>query len=164
MARITQFKAGEEYMLKLSRYGKDFDRIAKKAIYYAAGMVADKIKANIRALPEETYRRLKAGEQFAGISRQQKQDLIASFGIAPMAADEKGDINTKLGFDGYGGQPTKKYPKGLPNQLLARSIESGSSVRKKHPFVRNSVRAAKQAAIEKMNAIIEEETRNHFRR
>ena len=53
--------------------------------------------------------------------------------------------------------PTKQYPKGLPNQLLARAIESGSSVRQKKPFVRPAVTATKKQAIAEMEKIIDEE-------
>ena len=51
-------------------------------------------------------------------------------GISPIKHD--GDyINAKVGFDGYGSIPTKKYPKGVPNQLVARSVNSGTSFLKK---------------------------------
>ena len=56
------------------------------------------------------------------------------------------------------GMKTKKYPKGQPNVLLARSIESGSSIAKKRPFVAPAVRKTKKAAEETMAKIIDEES------
>lgn len=156
MARMT-FKAGEEYAIKLSKLATKQEEIAKKAIYAAAGIVADRIKANLNALPEEKFRYLRDGEKFVGVPERQKKDLIDSFGITPITTDSKGNWNAKIGFDGYGSIPTKKYPNGLPNQLLARAIESGSSVRRKKPFVRPAVNATKKQAQAKMAEIIDKE-------
>lgn len=156
MARMT-FKAGEEYAIKLSKLATGQEEIAKKAIYAAAGIVADKIKANLNSLPEEKFRYLRDGEKFVGVPERQKKDLIDSFGITPITTDSKGNWNAKIGFDGYGSIPTKKYPNGLPNQLLARAIESGSSVRRKKPFVRPAVNATKKQAQAKMAEIIDKE-------
>ena len=156
MARMT-FKAGDEYALKLSRLATNSENIAKKAIYGAAKIVADKIKSNLEALPEDRFRFLRYGDKFAGVPKRQKKDLVDSFGITPITTDNKGNWNTKIGFDGYGSIPTKKYPNGLPNQLLARAIESGSSVRQKKPFVRPAVNATKKQAIAEMERIIDEE-------
>ncbi len=156
MARIS-FKGGDEYALKLSQLASGADDVAKKAIYQAAKIVADKISANIAALPTESYRYLRGGDKFSGVPEREKNDLKESFGVTPIQQNADGDWNVKIGFDGYGSTPTKKYPKGLPNQLLARSIESGSSVRQKRPFVRPAVNAVKKQAINEMHAVIDEE-------
>lgn len=162
MARMT-FKAGDEYALKLSKLATGSEEIAKKAVYAGAKVVADAIKANIQALPYDKYRLLKKGERFTGVSNKQKNDLATSFGITPIERDGNGDWNAKLGFDGYGSEPTKKYPKGLPNQLLARAIESGSSVRAKRPFVRPAVNATKRQAQAEMGRVVDEETQKLMR-
>ena len=77
-------------------------------------------------------------------------------GIAPAGVNGEGNTNTKVGFAGYGTFPTKKYPKGVPNALLARSVESGSSVRKKAPFVRKAVNKSRDKAISEMEKKINE--------
>lgn len=155
MARMT-FKATDEYALKLSKLGAHTDEIAKKAIYAGAKVIADKVASNLAALPTDKFRYLKDGEKFTGLSKSQKKDLQDSFGVTPIKQDEDG-WNAHIGFDGYGSKPTEKYPKGVPNQLLARAVESGSSVRQKTPFVRPAVNATKQDAIEAMNRVIDEE-------
>lgn len=160
MARIA-FKLGDEYALKISKLATNSASVAKKAIYAGAKIVADEIKNNIQNLPEESFRylNLQFGDKFVGISKQQKQDLLDSFGIAPISQDKNGDWNTKIGFDGYGSFRSTKYPNGLPNQLLARAIESGSSVREKWPFVRPAVNKTKKAATTAMQEVIDEETK-----
>lgn len=156
MAKFA-FNAGDEYALKLDRLATGADEIAKRAIYEAANIVADKIKSNLKSLPEESFRYLRNGEKLAGLPKGQKQDLVDSFGITSIDKDNDENWNARLGFDGYGSFPTKKYPQGLPNQLLARSVESGSSVRQKRPFVRPAVNATRAQARAKMKRVIDEE-------
>ncbi len=47
-------------------------------------------------------------------------------------------INTKVGFYGYDGVPTKKYPQGKPIPLKALAREYGTSTEAKKPFFRKS--------------------------
>ena len=158
MAKLT-FKGSDEYALKLSQLAGRSDEVAKMAVYSGAKIVADKIKANLDAMPTEQFRFLRGGDKFTGLTKDQKEDLLESFGITSITRDGEGYITAKIGFDGYGRMKTRKYPNGLPNPLLARAVESGSSVRKKHPFVRPAVDATRKAVIEKMDAVIEEEIR-----
>lgn len=147
----------DDFTAKIKNLGKEFERVAKKAVYAGAEIIADQVKQNMQELPEDEFRRLKEGEQFNGVPTQQKNELIESFGITRMSYDKYGVFHAKLGFDGYGKYKSKKYPKGLPNDLLARSIESGSSVRVKTPFFRKAVAAKKAEAQRKMEEIINEE-------
>ena len=133
------------------------DEPLEKAVTAGAAVVADQIKANLEALPEEEFRKLGEGEIFHGIPTGQKRDLVDSFGLTPIEKDKYGFIHTKAGFDGYGSFPTKEYPEGVPNQLMARAVESGSSVRQKTPFVEPAVKATRKEAVETMNAVIEDE-------
>lgn len=153
-----EFNAGDEIAIQLSRLADKQDEIAKKALYQAAKIVADKIKDNLKSLPEDTFRYLQENEQFKGVPESQKQDLIEHFGITPIDVDNKGNWNVKIGFDGYGSYKTNKYPKGLPIPLLARAIESGSSVRKKTPFIRPALRSVKSKAEEVMAKVVDKET------
>ena len=158
MAKMT-IKGVDEYALKLSRMGDSVDQIGGKAIYAAAGIVADAIKVNLYALPTVTDQdNIKAykNKSKSGLTQRQKAGLLQSFGISP-AANDDGWINVKLGFDGYNAVRTKKYKKGQPNQLIARVVESGSSYMDKTPFIRPAVNATRKVAQQKMNEIIEEE-------
>ena len=159
MAKMT-YKAGDEWALKLSQLGERAGAVAKKAIYPAAGLLADRIKANIQALPEEGFHFLQDGETFAGVPQTHKKALLDGLGISPIDMDRDMDWSAKVGFDGYASDTTKsdKYPNGLPLPMLARSIERGSSVRKATPFVKPAVKAAKKEAIEAMQQVIDEET------
>lgn len=138
------------------------DAPLKKAVAAGAAVIADQIKANLEALPEEDFRKLGEGETFHGLPAGQKKDLVDSFGLAPIAKDKNGFIHTKAGFDGYGSFPTNTYPDGVPNQLLARSVESGSTVRQKMPFVEPAVKVKRREAVETMNDVLEDEFKSIF--
>lgn len=153
MARI-EIRGFDELELQLSKLADP--ELAKDVVMAGAQPVADEIRKSIEALPEDKFRYLKKNEVFTGVPKQQKQDLLDSLGITPPDIDFDGNTNTKIGFDGYGKLPTKKYPKGVPNQLLARAIESGSSVRKKTPFIRKAVNKSKKLAEAEMQKKLDE--------
>lgn len=159
MAKID-FDA-DGYMKAIESLSADTEEIVKSAIYKGANVVANAIRQNIQAIPiQEGDNGLppvaRDGEKLYGISRRQKADLLAGFGLSPM--EESGDyVNTKAGFDGYGSVKTKKYPRGVPNAMLMRSVESGTSFRDKHPTVRPAVNRSRKAAQAKMDETINQE-------
>ena len=70
-------------------------------------------------------------------------------------------INVHIGFYGYDGKPTKKYPKGKPIPLIAMAREYGtSSGEKKKPFFRKSFskKAIEQAMMEVQDRYIKDES------
>ncbi|MBQ8358456.1 MAG: hypothetical protein IJX37_00885, partial [Oscillospiraceae bacterium] len=96
------------------------------------------------------------------IPKGQKKDLLDSFGLTPVDRDKAGFVHTKAGFDGYGSFPTESYPEGLPNQLVAAATESGSSIRKKLPFIRPAVNATRKEAVDAMEKVIDDEVKKIF--
>ena len=163
MAKIS-FKGQEKYFEKLQQLDKVFakEAVLEKAVRAGAAPVADRIRQNLESLSEESFRNLREGEMFHGIPKGQKKDLLDSFGLTPIARDRNGFVHTKAGFEGYGSFPTESYPEGVPNQLVAAATESGSSVRKKTPFVRPAVNAARKEAIDAMEDVIDGEVKNIF--
>ena len=158
MANI-EFKGIDEYAKVLAKVGQGSKGIIKAAVYEGADVVADAMRNAVSALPtiSETeaiinWRRDVPNE---GITAAQKEGLASGLGLSPMK-DEGGYIYTKAGFAGYNGVHTKAYPNGQPNALIARSLESGSSARKKHPFVRPAVNRVKAAAEARMGAKLDE--------
>jgi len=148
MAKVN-VKGSEDVASMLVALGEVGDAIGKMAVYDGAAIIADEIRKQINALPEQNFRHLGEGEQFGVITPQDKADLANSLGIDQIERAADG-IKTVVGFAGYGSHATKKYPKGLPMPLLARAIESGSSVRQKRPFVRKAVNNKRKAAKDAM--------------
>ena len=146
MAKL-KFEGLEEYEKQLIKLQSISRACVGEAIHDGAAVVADAVKQAIESLPVDN-RLVKDGEMLNGVSILQKQGLIESFGIAKLQ-DDNGYINVKLGFDGYNGVRTASYPSGQPNAVIARSVNSGTSFRRRIPFVDNTVRA-KKAACEAM--------------
>lgn len=146
-----EFKGLEEYEIKLSRLqsAKTTREIAAKAIYEGAGIVTDAIRGNIRTLRVSR-------DVHKCVTPQQKEGLLNGLGIAHMRSDN-GYYNVKPGFDGYNAHKGKKYPKGQPNQLVARSLEKGTSTAPRQAFVAPAVRKSKKAAEAAMAKILDEE-------
>ena len=109
----------DEYMAKLKELGASVEGSIKRAVYPAAGMVIEAIKANTPT------------------------DGTAN-GLRDSAAlrtfkNENGFVYTQVTFQGYD-------EKGHPNPVKARVLESGSSTRQKHPFIRPAVNRVKAQA------------------
>lgn len=107
----------DEYIKKLNDLGASVEGSIKRAVYPAAGMVIEAIKANT---PVDT-----GGLRDSAALRTFKND--------------NGYVYTQVTFDGYD-------ERGHPNPVKARVIESGSSTRQKHPFIRPAVNRVKLAA------------------
>ena len=135
-------------------------------MYQAAKVAADAIDAaiddiTVHSLPKgQTYfylseEDLANGVLLNGITEAQAKSLHDGLGIAVME-HKNFAWNTKIGFDGYNEVRTKTYPKGEPNALIARSVESGSSVRNKTPFIAPAVKKIRKDAEHAMEVTIEE--------
>lgn len=155
MAKIA-FPGLNDYELMISRLSKGVDDIAGKAIYAGAGIVADAIKENIKALPIVRGYGTTENPLPGGVTAPQKAGLIDGMGISPMQNDA-GYLNVKIGFDGYNATKTEKYPQGQPNQLVARGVESGTSWKQKKPFIRPAINASKSRAEAEMARILDQE-------
>ena len=157
MAKIS-FKGLEEYELRLSKLSerKEIERIAGKAIYEGAAIMADEIKARIKGLPVITGYGTDSNPLSGGVTAVQKAGLIDGLGISSMQEDA-GFLNVKIGFDGYNRTKTEKYPQGQPNQLVARGVESGTSWKQPHPFVKPAISRARKQVEKRMAETIDEE-------
>lgn len=118
--------------------------------------MADAIREEIENIPEvEDNQHGTPDSLLYGITKEQKQGLLDGLGIAEMW-DDFGKISTKIGIAGYNSIITAKYKKGQPNPLIARSIISGTSFRKKYDFISKAIKKASEKAEEKMAEVIEQ--------
>lgn len=154
MATI-QMNGLDEYLVKLSRLEQaSKEEICGQAIHQGAGIIADAIREELKKLPtDESF-----GTQdhpAKGIKAVQKNGLLKSLGITGMREDN-GYLNVKIGFDGYNKVKTARWPKGQPNQLVARSAESGTTWLQKSPFVRVGVRKSRKQAVQTMKKSVDQ--------
>ena len=144
-----RFRGLDEYLQKLQRLQKNTPGLLTRITYEMAGIIADEVKRNIDSLsaePDTEALKAYAEGRKAPLTISQKRGLQQGFGISPM---EESD-------DGYNDTKTNKYPRGQPNVMIARSLESGSSVRDKHPFVRPAVNRKRKEAEQRAQQMINE--------
>lgn len=145
MAKIDLSKGADKYLKQLEQLSSKSDEMIKRAIYPAAGIVADRIRAETESLPTSSNEYGSTTSPIDGVTKTQKEGLLNGLGIAPFQK-LYGFINVKVGFDGYNKTKTKKYPNGQPNALIARSVNSGTSFRVKNTFVDRAVRSSRKKA------------------
>lgn len=159
MARM-KIKGLDEYASKLQKLsGGEAEKIMRHAVYEGAGYLADQIRLSIQSLPtfEGSWKNYR--KPIVGVSDVQKQGLLNGLGTSKIVNDS-GFVNVRIGFNGYNDHVTKHYPKGQPNALVARSVESGSSIGTKTPFIRPCVNANKNTIV----TILAEETDNGIKK
>ena len=146
----------DDYIHKLEQMHANTEEMIGRAIFPGAAIVADAVRSSIEGIPE-------APKQYArgmktGLTASQKAGLLDGLGIAVMRNDG-GFLNVKVGMDGYNSTVTKRWPKGQPNALIIRSLESGTSFQLRQPVIGPAIRSSRQAAIQKMKEQFDEETR-----
>lgn len=155
MAKI-EFKGITEYSAKLNRLSAlSRDKVIGAAVYDGAKIVADTIRQEIESLPTDEHWGTPDYPK-AGPSQAEKDGLLESLGVTTIR-DDNGFVNVKAGFDGYQGEPTAKYPKGKPNQMIARSINAGTSFMAKVPFMDRALRKCRKPAEAAMKNRVEKE-------
>lgn len=162
----------DQYIKKLEDFTDATDGMLKATIYPGAKVIADEMRSAIKDLPEikttpretkgsgvkrpKDIRKRPKRTMPAGVTRVEKEGLLDGLGISGMRYDGS-LLNAKLGMDGYNKHVTEKWPKGHPNAMIARSVESGTSFRKKTPFVDPTVRKNKARAENEMKREFDEQ-------
>lgn len=142
MAKFTVGKGLDEYISLLGNLEFKTPAVIGKSIYQGAKIVADQVRSNIEALPVSEK---SGGQGRRNPTQVEKAGMLEGLGIATMQNDG-GYYNVKIGMDGYNSDITDKYPKGKPNAMVARSVESGTTFIRRNPFISRAVSATRAAA------------------
>ena len=152
MAKLTINPGIDTYITDLTKLMTESEEICKRSAYEGARIVADKCRSEIAGIQVESEREKRAnGGRAYGLTASQKNGLLSGLGISRFRKDGS-FINVKIGMDGYNSTTTKKYPRGQPNAMIVRALESGTSFRSRNPVITratNSSRSAAEAAIKK---------------
>lgn len=150
----------DNYIRQLQNCADKTENIIKRSAWEGARVVMDAVKAEANGIP--THGSTKGSTDIVnGLTPTQKAGVIASLGIARFREDGN-FINVKIGSDGYNTVYTKKYPKGQPNAMLIRSLESGTSFRNPYPFVSRAVSKSRSKCIEAMRKQCDEEVKKYI--
>lgn len=155
MAKVT-FTGIDGTMARLNALQQSLkDQIIGEMVYDGAGIVADAVREEIQKLPTSQHE----GKPWFGTpahpargpSEEQKKGLLDSLGVSHMR-DDDGFLNVAIGFDGYNQVISKRWPRGEPNQLVARAVARGTSFMEANPFFKaavNKTRSKAKAAMKK---------------
>ena len=147
-------KGLDEYTRALSRLELGTkEKVIGPAIYAGARIAADAVQSSISSIPVDNGWG-NPDHPNSGINVKQKASLHNSFGISKMRNDD-GFYNVKLGFDGYNDIKTRRWPKGQPNQMIARSVERGTSWLKSYKFVKKAMNQVSKKALAVMQAEVD---------
>lgn len=158
MAKIDS-SGTDEMVRMLSGIGQSASEICKRAVFSGAGTLADALVAAVEDLPTEPFHPLpgarNGGDPLNVLTDDDKEDLVAGLGVAKF--EDTGDgINTAVSFEGYSRHKSRQFPNGIPLPVIARSIESGSSTRKKKPFIRHAATAIEAQVQQEMETKVHE--------
>ena len=149
-----QFEGVDELIAQYQKLEKDTTKIMGEAVYYGADVVMKHIRAGVEGITTDNHFGTSTNP-CSGPSTYAKEGLVRSLGITPARYDGN-FYNVKIGFDGYNGLKTKKYPQGQPNSMIARSIESGTSWMQKQPFMRQAENAARGPCEKIMEQVVDQ--------
>lgn len=114
---------------QLEGLSKEIASINSMALYDAADVVADEMKAALEGLP------VRGDEEFGtskfklyGATEDEKRQLINSFGISRFREGE-GSKDTSIGFHGYVTTPSSRFADQVPAGMLMQCIEYGTAFR-----------------------------------
>ena len=162
MAKLTINPSIDTYISDLTKLYSDSEEICKRSAYMGAKIVADRCRAEISNIPVESAKEKESRGGFAnGLTNSQKNGLLAGLGIAHFRKDGS-FINVKIGMDGYNSTVTKHYPKGQPNAMIIRALESGTSFRTRNPVITRATNAARGAAEQAIKQQMDEEIKKRI--
>lgn len=156
MAVITETETVSQYLELLKGCLDHRKELFQRSVYPGAKIVADECKKRINALKVDNTLFAWKPER-SGITGGWKRALRDSMGIARMKKASDG-WDVKLGFDGYSNiQENRSYLNGekqtiynsnenpnhmIPNWVIARTTEKGSSNLPAQPFMAQTISAS----------------------
>lgn len=140
---------------------QQLDRLLGRAIYKGGKVMGNAVGKAVKNIPVDTGSH--HHRKRTGITPAQKQGLMDSYGIARIKRGKLG-LNVKLGFDGYNDVITKRWPKGQPNAMIARAINSGTSFMRKTAFMDTTVQANESATLDAIEKEFDKQVDRLFNR
>ena len=159
MAQAT-IKGTDQISAILEALGSNSQDIAGRILYKGASVVYDSMAAGVSSIQVHQRGTYSAPGAYGGVPAEWKEGLQESLGIAPHR-HSGGKTDTSVGFDGYNGISTERYPGGMPNRMVARMVEKGGSWFPPQPVVSKAGKSARQAAIAAMEKQADEEIKKY---
>lgn len=154
MAKLILGK-GDEYVKQLGKLEAGLrEQVMGPAVYDGAGIAADAFAEELAEIPTDEKWGTD-GREKKGPRPSEKKAMQDQLGITK-AFEQDEFYGVKIGFDGYTDHKTKKYPKGQPVMMIARSVERGTSFMAATPFAKRAMTRCKKPVLQKMGEKVDE--------
>lgn len=141
MAKVD-IKVPDDFLLKISKLGSDFDPVAEKVLKAGGEVVFKRTKSNLSAV---------IGKGTKHESRS-TGELEKALGVTSVRLDRNGNHNIKIGF-------SEPRSDGESNAKLANILEYGKHGQPAKPFLKPAKSASKSECISTMKSTFEEEVK-----
>lgn len=141
MAKVD-VKMPEDFLLKVSRLGNDFDAVAEQVLEAGGKVALAKVRSHLSAV-------VGSGTKYPSRSTG---ELEGSLGLSPVKVNSKGDHDIKVGF-------AEPRADGRSNAMLANVLEYGKHGQPARPFLKPAKAAAKKDCVAAMQQKFEEEVK-----
>ena len=141
MAKVD-IKVPDNFLLKISKLGSDFDPVAEKVLKAGGEVVFKRTKSNLSAV---------IGKGTKHESRS-TGELEKALGVTSVRLDRNGNHNIKIGF-------SEPRPDGESNAKIANILEYGKHGQPAKPFLKPARSASKSECISVMKSTFEEEVK-----
>lgn len=141
MAKVD-IKMPDDFLLKISKLGSDFDPVAEKVLKVGGEVVFKRTKSNLSAV---------IGKGTKHESRS-TGELEKALGVTSVRLDRNGNHNIKIGF-------SEPRPDGESNAKIANILEYGKHGQPAKPFLKPAKSASKSECISVMKSTFEEEVK-----
>ena len=142
MLAKVDIKMPDEFLLKVSKLGSDFDPVAEKVLKAGGEVVFKRTKSNLSAV---------IGKGTKHESRS-TGELEKALGVTSVRLDRNGNHNIKIGF-------SEPRPDGESNAKIANILEYGKHGQPAKPFLKPAKSASKSECISVMKSTFEEEVK-----
>ena len=141
MAKVD-IKMPDDFLLKISKLGSDFDPVAEKVLKAGGEVVFKRTKSNLSAV---------IGKGTKHESRS-TGELEKALGVISVRLDRNGNHHIKIGF-------SEPRPDGESNAKIANILEYGKHGQPAKPFLKPAKSASKSECISVMKSTFEEEVK-----
>ena len=141
MAKVD-IKMPDEFLLKVSKLGSDFDPVAEKVLKAGGEVIFKRTKSNLSAV---------IGKGTKHESRS-TGELEKALGVTSVRLDRNGNHNIKIGF-------SEPRSDGESNAKIANILEYGKHGQPAKPFLKPAKSASKSECISVMKNTFEEEVK-----
>ena len=133
-------KMPEDFLLKISKLGSNFDSVADTVLQVGGEVVLKKVKSNLSSVIGRgtKYKSRATGE------------LAQSLGLSPVKLNREGNHDIKIGF-------SEPRSDGGSNAKIANILEYGKSGQPPKPFLKPAKSASKAECIRVMEQTLKEE-------